>query len=185
MVVTRDVMIGVIVGRIAAVAVVIAVCVVVWIHRRHVVWSVWVTARRRRRHHRTIAVVVVAVVTRTLVVADTGTYPDDHPRFVVTTIPVEAYRLKVLERGEAVKLTVQLVVRHHRVNPVWIHAIGRNAYGDSLDPTGRHPHALPGVVTAIVGIKIDVQVTSVGIISDILNIIVDGDRIGSVGQHGL
>lgn len=115
MVVTRHVVIRVVVGRIAAVIVMITVSVVVWIHRRHVV-RVWtVSSRRRRWHHRTVAVIVVAIGAGTGVVTRTGTDMDDHPRLVVIAIPAEAHWLEVFEGGEAIQLVVQLVVRHHRV----------------------------------------------------------------------
>ena len=42
-----------------------------------------------------------------------------------------------------------------------------------------------GVVITIVRIKIDVHIASVCVIANILNIIVDGDRIGVIGQHWL
>ena len=101
------------VGRIATVAVVIAIGVVLRIHRRQVVrvMTAW------RRHRRAEAVVVVAVSARTVVVARTRTNPDHHPRLVVVAIPAEAQGLEVLEGGEAEELVIQLVVRHHRVGP--------------------------------------------------------------------
>ena len=114
-VVTRHVVIRVVVGRIAAVIVMITIGVVVWIHRRHVV-RVWtVSSRRRRWHHRTVAVIVVAIGAGTGVVTRTGTDMDDHPRLVVIAIPAEAHWLEVFEGGEAIQLVVQLVVRHHRI----------------------------------------------------------------------
>ena len=175
------------VGRIATIAVVIAVGVVVRIHRRHVVrMRVWTVARRRRRwHHRAIAVVVVAVVAGTVVVARARTYGDDHPRLVVVAIPAEAHRLEVLESGEAVELVTQFVVRHHRVSPGRIGAVSRDADGDSLDSSGADSHILPSIAIAVVRIEVDVDIASVCVVSNILNIIVDGNRIGVVGQHGL
>ena len=176
-----------IVGRIAAVAVVIAVGVVVWIHRRHVMraWIRAVAWRRRRWHHRAIAVVVVAVVAGTVIVARTRTYSDDHPRLVAIAIPAEAHRLEVLEGGEAVELVTQFVIRHHRVSPGRIGTVSRNADGDSLDSTRADSHIFSGVAIAVVGIEIDVDIASICVVSNILNIIVDGNRIGVVGQHGL
>ena len=119
-VVARHHVIGVIVGRIAAVSVVIAVSVVVRIHRRHGVrvTGTWTrTMTWRRRHRRTIAVIVEAEVARTVVVADAWSYRDHYPRLVAIAVPAEANGLEVLESGETVELVTQFVVRHHRVGP--------------------------------------------------------------------
>jgi hypothetical protein len=183
-VVTWDRLVGVMVGRIAAVVVVIVIGVVVRIHRRHVV-RVWTMARRRWWHHRAIAVVVVAVVARTVIVTRARTDVDDHPRLVAIAMPAEAHWLEVLKRGEAVELVTQFVVRHHRVSPGRIGTVSGDADGDSLDSTGADPHILPSIAIAVVGIEVEVDVTSVCVVSNILNIIVDGNRIGVVGQHGL
>ena len=112
-VVARHVMIRVVVGRVAATAVVISISVVVWIHRRHVVRMTW----SRRRHRRTIAVVIVAVLAWTVIVAWTRSDIDDHPRLVAIAVPAKTHWLKVLKHREAVELVTQFVVRHHRVNP--------------------------------------------------------------------
>jgi hypothetical protein len=115
-VVARHHVIGVIVGRIATVIVVIAVSVVVRIHRRHVVRVTWAMTWRWW-HRRTIAIVVEAEVARTVVVADAWSNLDHYPRLVAIAAPAEANRLEVLESGEAVEFTSQFVVRHHRVCP--------------------------------------------------------------------
>ena len=185
-VVTRSRTAGVVVGRIASVVVVMGIGVVVRIHRRHAVRSTRApTSRRRRRHHRTVAVVVVAVVTGAGVVTRTRSDMDDHPRLVAIAVPAEAYRLEVFEGGEAVELVIQLVVGHHRVQHRGVRTVGRDAYRDSSDATGADAHVLVGETATIVGIEIDVEVTAIGVVSNILNIIVDGDRIGIVGQHWL
>jgi hypothetical protein len=186
LVVTGSLVLGDEVGRIAAIAVVVAVCVVVRIHRRHVVRVTTVrTARRRRWQHRTVSIVVVAVVTGAIVVARTWSNMDDHPRLVAIAIPAEAYRLEVFEGGEAVELTVEFVVRHHSVDPGGIWTISRYADRNPSDTTRTYSHVLRGVAVTVVGIEIYVEITTISVISDILNIIVDGDRIGVVGQHGL
>lgn len=109
-------MIGVIVGRVATVIVVIAVGVVVRIHRRHVV-RVTRAMAWRRRHRRTIAIVVEAEVARTAVVADARSHLDHHPRLVAIAVPAETHWLEVFESGEAVEFVTQFVVWHHRVGP--------------------------------------------------------------------
>ena len=110
------------VGRIATVAVVVVVGVVVGIHRRHVVRMSGTVIRtrtvtRRRRHHRTEAVVVEAELAGTGVVTHAGTDVDNHPRLIVIAVPAETHWLEVFESGEAVKLVTQFIVRHHRIGP--------------------------------------------------------------------
>ena len=166
------------VGRIAAASVVVMVGVVVRIHRRHVMST-------RRRHRRTVAVVVVAVLTGAIVVARTRRHPVDHPRLGARTVPAEAHGLEVFEGGEAVELIVQFVVWHHRVDPGGIRTVGRNGDRNPSDATRAHSHVLRAVAVAIVGIEVDIEIATISVVSDILNIIVDGDRIGIVGQHGL
>ena len=109
-------MIGVIVGRVATVIVVIAVGVVVRIHRRHVV-RVTRAMAWRRRHRWTIAVVVEAEVAWTGVVADARSHRDHHPWLVAIAVPAETHWLEVFESGEAVEFVTQFVVWHHRVGP--------------------------------------------------------------------
>lgn len=109
-------MIGVIVGRIATATVVIAVGVMVWIHRRHVV-RVTRAMAWRRRHRWTIAVIVEAEVTRTGVVADARSNVDHHPRLVAIAVPAETHWLEVFESGEAIEFVTQFVVWHHCVGP--------------------------------------------------------------------
>ena len=144
-----------------------------------------VSTGRRRRHHRTIAVIVVAVGAGTVVVTNTRTDVDDHPRLVAIAIPAETHRLEVFESGEAVELIVQFVVRHHRVQHRGVGTIGRDANRNPSDATRAHFHVLIGIAITIVRIEVDIEITAIGVISDILNIIVNGDRIGIVGQHWL
>ena len=106
--------IGMMVGRIATVIVMIAVSVVVRIHRWLVV-RVICTMAWRRRHRWTKAVIVEAVAARTVVVADARSHSDHHTRLVAIAVPAEADRLEVLESGETVELAIQFIVRHHRV----------------------------------------------------------------------
>ena len=186
LVVTGSLVLGDEVGWIAAIAVVVAIGVVVRIHRRHVVRVSTVrTARRRRRQHRAVAIVVVAVVTGTIVVARAWSHVDDYPRLVAIAIPAEAYRLEVFEGGEAVELTIEFVVGHHGVCPGGVWAVGRNADRNPSDATRAHSHVLRSIAVTVVGIEIDIEIATIGVISNILNIIVNGDRIGVVGQHGL
>ena len=138
-----------------------------------------------RRSHRTIAIVVEAVFRRTAVELWTRTDLDNHPRLVAIAVPAETHWLKVFECGEAEEFIVHFVVRHHRVQPIRIHTDGRKGDGNSLDPTGRHSHIFLDEEATIVGIEINVHVSFVCIVPNVLDIIVDGNRIGVVGQHGL
>ena len=173
------------VGRIAAASVVVMVGVVVRIQRRPAVEVSRRITTRRRRQDGIVTVIVEAVGARTIVVARTRRHPVDHPRLGARSVPAEAYRLEVFEGGEAVELIVQFVVWHHRVDPGGIWTVGRNGNRNPSDATRAHSHVLRAVAVAIVGIQVDVEIATIGVISDILNIIVDGDRIGIVGQHGL
>ena len=173
----------VMVGRIAAIAVVIAIGVVLRIHRWHVMRVARTAARRW--HRRTEAVIVVAVGTWTVVVARARTDLDHYPWLVVVAVPAEAQWLEVFECSEAEELVIQFVIRHHRVCPRRIRTEGRDADGNSLDTAGAHSHPFLGIAIAVIGIEVDIDITFVGVVSNILHIIVEGNRIGVVGQHGL
>ena len=173
------------VGRIATVLVMVVVGVVMRIHRRSAVEVARRITTRRRRHDRIVTVIVEAVGVRAIVVARTRRYAVDYPRFVARAVPAEADGLEVFEGSEAVELIVQFVVWHHRVDPGGIRTVGRNGDRNPSDATRAHSHVLRAVAVAIIGIQVDIEIATIGVISDILNIIVDGDRIGIVGQHGL
>ena len=126
-------------------------------------------------HRRTVAVVVVAVAARTVVVAWTRYDVNHHPRFGTRPVPVEADRLKVLESGEAVELATHFIVRYDGERTVQVDAVGRDVNRDSLDATRTNLDVLLGVVVAIVGVKEDVDVTPIGVVSDILHVVVDRD----------
>ena len=117
--------------------------------------------------------------------AGSWSHVNDHPRLVAIAIPAETHWFKVLKSGEAVKLVAKFVVRHHRVGPGRIRTVCRDAHGDPLDATRAYSHILSGIAMTIIGIEVDVEIATIGVVSYILNIIVDGDRIGVVGQHGL
>ena len=126
-------------------------------------------------HRRTVAVVVVAVAARTVVVARTRSDVDHHPRFGARPVPVEADRLEVLEGGEAVELAAHFVVRHDGERAVHVEAMGRDVNGDSLDATGTNLDILLGIVVAVVGVKVDVDVTPIGVVSNVFHVVVDRD----------
>ena len=178
-------MIWSVVGWITAVQVVVMIGVVMRIHWRSAVEVTRRIATRRRRHNRIVAVIVEAIRRGAIVVARTRSHAVNHPRLVVRSVPAEADRLKVLKSGEAVELIIQFVVRHHRIDPRWIRTIGRNRDGDSSDAPRAHSHVLIGIAITVVRIEVDVEITTISVVSDILYIIVNGDRIGIVGQHGL
>ena len=126
-------------------------------------------------HRRTIAIVVVAVAARAVVVARTRSDVNHHPRFGARPVPVEAYRLKVLEGGEAVEVTAHFVVRHDGEGTVQIDVVDRDVDDDSLDATWTNLDILLGVVVAVVRVKVDEDVTPIGVVSDILHVVVDRD----------
>ena len=124
-------------------------------------------------HRRTIAIVVVAVAARAVVVARTRSDVNHHPRFGARPVPVEADRLEVLEGGEAVEVVAHFVVRHDGEGTVQVDVVDRDVDGDSLDATWTNLDILLGVVVAVVGVKVDEDVTPIGVVSDILQGIVD------------
>ncbi len=172
------------VGRIAAI-VVVMVGVVVRIQRRSAIEVSWRIATRRRRQDGIVTVIVEAVGIRTIVVTRTRRNAVDHPWLVTGTIPAEAHGLEIFKGSEAIELVIQFIVRHHRINPGGIWTIGRNGDRNPSDATRAHSHVLRAIAVTIVGIEVDIEIATISVVSDILNIIVDGDRIGVIGQHGL
>ena len=167
-------------GRITAVVVVIAVGVVMRIHRRRHARTV-----ARRRHRRTVTVIVVAIGARTVVVADTRRYCDDHPALGARPIPEEADGLEVFEGGEAVELVANLVVGHDGEGEPSVDAVQRDVDFDSLDSTGIHSDVFLGVAVAVVGVEVEGDVTPIGVVADILHVVNDRDRVVVVHHHGL
>ena len=165
-------------GRITAVAVVIAVGVVMRIHRGKGTMA-------RRRHRRTITVVVEAIGTRTVVVADTRRYCDDHPALGARPIPKEADGLEVFEGGEAVELVANLVVGHDGEGIPSVDAIQRDVDFDSLDSTGIHSDIFLGVAVAVVRVEVEGDITPISVVADILHVVNDRDRVVVVHHHGL
>ena len=165
-------------GRITAVVVVIAVGVVMRIHRGKGTVA-------RRRHRRTITVVVEAIGTRTVVVADTRRYCDDHPALGARPIPEEADGLEVFEGGEAVELVANLVVGHDGEGIPSVDAIQRDVDFDSLDSTGIHSDVFLGVAIAVVRVEVEGDVTPISVVADILHVVNDRDRVVVVHHHGL
>ena len=157
---------------------VIAVGVVMRIHRGKGTMA-------RRRHRRTITVVVEAIGARTVVVADTRRYRDDHPAFGARPIPEEADGLEVFEGGEAVELVANLVVGHDGEGIPSVDAIQRDVDFDSLDSTGIHSDVFLGVAVAVVGVEVEGDVTPISVVADILHVIDDRDRVVVVHHHGL
>ena len=137
-------------GRITAVVVVVAVGVVMRIHRGGHARTV-----SRRRHRRAIAIVVVAVGARTVVVADARRYRDDHPALAAWTVPVEVDGLEVFEGGEAVELITQFVVGHDGEGVPSVDAIQRDVDLDSLDATWIHSDVFLSVTVAVVWVHVE------------------------------
>ncbi|KWW26295.1 MAG: hypothetical protein F082_116 [bacterium F082] len=156
---------------------VVAVGVVDRVHRGHGVTV--------RRHRRAESVVVVAVGARTVVVAHTWSDVDHHPGLSARAMPAEADGLEVLEGGEAVELAAYRVVGHDRVGEVTVDAVGRDLDSDSLDATGTDLHVFLGVGEAVVRIEVDADVTSIGVVANVLDVVVDRDRVVVVHHHGL
>ena len=166
----------VVVGWIAAVVVVVAIGVVLRVHR-----VMCVTPGRHRRAE----TVVVAVGARTVVVAQAGGYVDDHPAFVARPVPIEGDGVEVFEGGEAVKLVAQFVVGHDGEGVTSADAVGRDVDGNPLDAAGIYFHPFVGIIVAGIGIEVDVYAAFVGIVANVFNVVVDGDGVGVIDHHGL
>jgi hypothetical protein len=166
-----------VVAGIASIVVVVAVGVVMRVHR--------VGLMTGRRHRRTETVVVVAVVARTVVVARARAYVDDHPGLVAGSVPAEADRFKVFEGGEAEQLIAHLVVRHDHEGVTPADAVSRDVNGDSLDAARANLDTLFGVVVAFVRVEVQVNAAFVGVVANVLHVVVDSDGVGVVDHHGL
>ena len=172
-------------GRITAVVVVVVVGVVHRVHRRRRSVVVTMSVTSGRGHRRTEAVVVEAVAAGARVVVRDRRCRDDHPALEARAVPVDAERLEVFESGEAVKLAIHFVVRHDGERAVSTDAVGRDVDGDSLDASRIDLDVLLGVVVAVVGVKVDVYITPIGVVSDVLHVVVDRDRTVVVHHHRL
>ena len=169
--------------RVAAVAVVVAVGVVVRVHR----------GRRRavaravagRRHRRAIAVIVEAVVAGAVVDCRARRHVDDHPALFARPVEVEADRLEIFEDGEAVEVVTQFVVGHDGERMPSVDHVGRDFDGDSLDATRTNLDVFLGVAVAVVRIEIEVDITPIGVVADVLHVVVDRDRAIVIHHHGL
>lgn len=156
-----------VVGRIAAVVVMITIGVVHRIHRTGFVAG--------RRHRRTEAVIVVAVAAGAVVVADARRHRNDYPVVGTRPVPVEANGVEVLESGEAVELIAQLVVRHDGESVSSVDKAKRDVHRDSLDATRTNFHVFFGVAVAVIRVEEERDITPIGVVSDILHVVVDRD----------
>jgi hypothetical protein len=126
-------------------------------------------------HRRAETVVVVAVAARTVIVAEARRHRDDHPALGARPIPVEAYGVEVLEGGEAVEFIAQFVVRHDGEGAPSVNTTERDFQGDSLDMPRTHFHVFFVVDVTVVRIEEDRDITPIGVVSDVLQVIVDCD----------
>ena len=139
----------------------------------------------RQGHRGTETVVVVTVAARAGVEARARTDVDYYPRLGARTMPPEADGIKVLKSGETVEFIAHRVVRHDCVDRIAINAVARNLNGDSLDTARAYFHVFLGIGVTVVGVEIDVHVTPIGVVADVLHVVVDRDRVGVVHHHGL
>ena len=166
-----------VVGRIATIVVVIAVGVVHRIHRARFV--------ARGRHRRTETIVVVAVAARTVVVGDARRHRNDHPVLGTRPVPVEVDGVEVLEGSEAVELITQFVVGHDGKGAPSVDTVERDAQRNSLDATRTYFHIFFGVVVAEIRVEVERDITPIGVVSDILHVVIDRDRVVVVHHHRL
>ena len=95
----------------------------------------------------------------------------------IVTVVVEAVRVRAVVIARTRSDTED--------HPRRIRTVGGDRHCDSLDSTGADSHVLSAVVAPIVRIEVDEEVSPISIVSNVLDIIIDSDRIGVVGQHGL
>lgn len=172
-------------GRVASIVVMVAVSVVLRVHWGRCAVAVAMTVTGRRGHRRTESVVVVAVAAGAGIDANPWRCAYDYPAFGARTIPVEGEWLKVLERGEGVKLVIQLVVWHDGERIASIDAAGWDVDGNPLDAARTYSDVLVGVVVAVVRVKVEINVTPIGVVADVLHVVIDRDRVVVVHHHGL
>ena len=170
---------------IPTIVVVIVIGVVMRIRGRKWTRSRTRTETRRRRHRRHETVVVVAVVAGPRIEARTRRQDRHYPSRIARTVPREANRLKVLERGEGVQVIAHLIVRHNRINGGRIQTIGHDVEGDSLDLARADLHISVGIFGAVIGIEVDADISLIGVISNVLHVVVDRDRVVIIHYHGL
>ena len=173
--------------RITAVVVVVVVGVVHRVHRRRrsVVVTMSVTVISVVVSARTEAVIVVAVGARTRVVVYQRRHGDDNPAVGARPVPAEGDGLEVFEGGEAVELIAQFVVRHDGEDRLRVEATERDVDGNSIDAAGIYFDVFLGVAVTVVGIKVEVDITPIGVVADVLHVVVDRDRAIIVHHHGL
>ena len=155
------------VGRIAAIVVMITIGVVHRIHRAKFV--------THRRHRRAETVVVVAIAARTMIDTDARRHRNDYPVISARPVPAEADGVEVFECSEAVELIIQLVVGHDGENATSVDETERDVQGDPLDATRTHSHVFFGVAVAVIRVEEERDITPIGVVSDILNVVVDCD----------
>ena len=176
---------SVVVGcRITAVVVVIAVGVVHRVHRRRrsVVVTVAVTTVVVTR---TEAVIVEAEGAGARVVVHQGRHGDDDPAVGARSVPAEGDGLEVFECGETVELIAQLVVRHDGEDRLPVEATERDVDGNSIDAAGIYFDVFLGVAVSVVGVEVEMDVTPIGVVANVLHVVVDRDRAVVVHHHGL
>ena len=172
-------------ARIPTIVVVIVIGVVMRIRGRKRAWSRSRTKAGGRRHRRHETVVVVAVIAGPRVEARTWRQDRHYPSRIARAVPREADWLKVLKRGEGVQVVAHFIVRHNRINDGWIQPIGHNVEGDSLDLARADLHVPVGVFGAVIGIEVDADISLIGIVSNVLHVVIDRDRVVVIHYHGL
>jgi len=172
------VVIRVVVTVIIVVVVVIAVGVV---HRFRMV----VRIRTARTHWRVISIVEVTRTHWTVVVSDRRTWTIHYVRTDMAAIPPESQRLEIFERGQREEFGTDFIVRHHRVVVRGIVTIVRDFHDYSVYAARTDSKILLGIIVTIVRLQIYVEISRIAFVADILDVIVQSDRIRRVGQDRL
>ena len=153
--------------RITSIMIVVVICVMHWIQ----------SIVRVIVHWRTISVIVEAELRRAMIVSDTTWHNCYIVSLYTRSVPTEIHRFKVLKSGERVELIAQFIIWHHRISPRWVRQIGRNLYRHSFNSSRAYVDPASRIVVTIVRIQICVNVTTIAHITNILNVIVNGNCV--------
>lgn len=98
---------------------------------------------------------------------------------------MEAKWLEVFEGGEAVKIVTHFVVRHDSEWTMRNNAMSRNVDSDSLNASRIDSYVFLGIVVAVVGIKVDVYITPIGVVTNVLHVVIKRNGVVVVHHYRL
>ncbi len=166
---------------VTVIIVVVVVIVVGVVHRFRMV----VRIRTVRTHWWVESIVEVTRTHRTVVISDHRTRTIHYVRADMAAIPPESQRLEIFERGQRKEFRTDFIVRHHRVVVRGIITVVGDFHDYSIYAARTDPKILLGIIVTIVRLQIDVEIARITFVADILDVVVQSDRIRCVGQDRL